>query len=119
MLENFEEETQDLTEAEMELARQIAQGLSLRVGKGRAITSKEIIDAYRKKNIVLSGPKIRKMVNHICHTWLPNLIGTSRGYYVTNDVEELKRAAGTLISRANANNRRADTIFDYLKGAKK
>lgn len=113
MLPNFENYTADLSAQEQKHAYRLAVKLENR--KGKPITSKEIVKLFGSVGIKTNEPTVRKMINHICRFWLPNLIGTQKGYFVTNDVKELKRAATTLQSRANENNRRAEFITDYLK----
>lgn len=119
MLPNFEEITQDLNSDEIRAAKLIK---NLLLVQASPIKAKQLIrdfkDFQRGGFLILfriDEPRIRKIINYICKNWLPNLIGTSKGYYVTNDVEELKRAATTLQSRANENNRRAECIWNHLK----
>lgn len=118
MLVNFENYTHELTEVEVKLAKAIHRILVDRAGN--PITAKALIERFKHRppgtfpKFRLDEPRVRKMINFICNTAAPNLIGTSKGYFITNDVEELKRATGTLISRANENQRRADILVKHL-----
>lgn len=118
MLANFEEYTHELNAVEVDVAQVLARIIISKAGE--PITAKQLIERFSKRpghwfpKFRLDEARIRKMVNFLCNTRLPNLIGTSKGYFVTSDVEELKRATGTLISRANENQRRADILVKYL-----
>lgn len=103
MIKGFEDITAVLTEDEMLLVRPMVNSFSKRIGKERAVTSKEIIDAiYNAYNIKLTGAKVRKYVNYIRHHHLPNLVATSNGYYLTNDYRELKEYYESLDGRESA-----------------
>lgn len=114
MLKNFEEQTFELTAKEQEEAYDIALLLSAR--NGNPITAKEI--AYLQNQCSPRVPwaeaRVRKMINFICRYYLPHLIGTSKGYFITHDVDQLKRAAETLNSRANENKARAAIITNHI-----
>lgn len=118
MLVNFEDYTHELTAVEVSVAKSLH--LVLLKQNGVPITAKQLIARFKSRpvdmfpNFRLDEPRIRKMINFLCNTQMPNLIGTSKGYFVTSDVEELKRATGTLISRANENQRRADILVKLL-----
>jgi len=118
MLLNFEEYTHELNAVEVSVAKSLRSVL-LEMN-GAPITAKKLIARFNTRPVGmfpkfrLDEVRIRKMINYLCNTSAPNLIGTSKGYYITTDVEELKRATGTLISRANENQRRADVLVKYL-----
>lgn len=118
MLVNFEDYTYNLTTVEVEFALQLA--MHLEANKGNPVTADELCEYYNdpvfypKPLFRLTPARVRKLVNYICKMLLPNLIGTSKGYFVSYDVEKLKQAAATLTSRANENQRRADCIYKHL-----
>lgn len=120
MLQNFEEQTYELTTDEVAVALEVGIFIEKNASISKPVTSTDICDyfndpiLYPKRKIKFTGSRVRKLVNYICKTYLPNLIGTNKGYYCCTDVEELKRAAKTLLSRANENQRRADVIFKHL-----
>lgn len=118
MLQNFEEYTHELNAVEVSVSKSLHRTLIDQ--NGAPITAKQLIVRFKARPVGmfpgfrLDEPRIRKMINFICNTRQANLIGTSKGYFITSDVEELKRATGTLISRANENQRRADVLVKYL-----
>lgn len=89
MIDGFETYSPELTEEDKKVAQWIARGIERRVGKDRAITNKEMRERLKERNIQLSGPKVRKIVQYIRVSGLvPLLMATSEGYCVARDLEE-------------------------------
>ena len=85
MINEFPEQTSDLSKEELELIQSIIKGLKLRYGKETAITGAEICS---KMN--LNGARLRKMINHIrVNSLLHRLCGSKNGYFMANDSKEL------------------------------
>jgi hypothetical protein len=103
-LELFEAITQPLTEYEKEtLLPAIVKGFEKRIGAGNAITEKTICRKMREAGYKLTGVTLRKIVHHIRQNHLINvLMGTSKGYYVTRDANEIKQQVRSLIGRENS-----------------
>ena len=115
MITNFENITHELTEIELEMLPLIVNGFK-RYTKNNPIKEPDIVSRFNSKNLKLklNGARLRKLVNHIrCHSMLP-LIATSKGYYVSDDTEEIKNQIKSLRERANSINRCADGLLNYL-----
>jgi len=98
MLKGFERETHELTADEMEKVTPIIKGLQNKVGKDKAVTSTKICEAMD-----LSGPRLRKIINHIRnYNLVPALCGSSQGYYVAKDMKELEDYLISLKQRISA-----------------
>jgi hypothetical protein len=104
-IKNFEEHTHDLTSTEMEIiVPAIIKGLNTKIGKENAITNKQMVEGlYAVKRVRTTGPRIRKMINHIRLSGkIERLVATSKGYYISNDPEELKDYVESLHQRAES-----------------
>lgn len=104
MIEGFEKQTSELTTDEKQLLPLFIKGLSAHIGKDNPVTSTEIIQKLKdKKNIIVGGARVRKLINHIrMHNLIPRLIATSGGYYITNDKKELRKYIESLKGREDA-----------------
>jgi hypothetical protein len=91
MITGFKEYTHELTEYEVNtLLPLFLTGLKSKVGKESAITSKEMVKKIKFMHLKVSEPRVRKIIHHIrCAGLIKNLISTSKGYYISNDVEEI------------------------------
>lgn len=104
MIVGFEEETEELTQYELEVLVPImVKGLSTKIGSKSAITNKRIREKLSEKDIDVSDPRIRKVINYIrMNLLVKNLIASSKGYYISTDIKEIEEYRQGLISRANA-----------------
>lgn len=103
MLNGFEKETAELTQEEISLVPAMLLGFESKIGKVNSVTNKEIIAGFKtNRNIVLSESRVRKLINYIRHHHLPNLVATNSGYYLTQDMQELKNYYSSLEGRENA-----------------
>jgi len=103
MIEGFERETHELTSEEAMLVDPMVMGLRTKWGKDNAITSDEMIEAFKSLNIKVTGPRIRKLINYIrVNGLVTNLVSSSLGYYRTNDAEDLERYKRSLRQRINS-----------------
>lgn len=104
MIEGFEEFTYELTDEEKEIAEKLAHVLSRKVGKEKAITSKDIIIGFKQYyETQLTGARVRKLINYIrLNFLLKNLVATSRGYYIETDQKEVDKYVESLLQRADA-----------------
>lgn len=121
MLFGFEEQTQPLNDIELNAADVIARCLhNHHVGRDKAVTGEQIGRAlagwngkFKTANNTpyLNGARVRKIINHIrTNGWCPRLIASSKGYYVSDDNEEMKQYVQSLRARANAINAIADKL---------
>lgn len=98
MIENFEEYTHDLTEYELQLVPKFVNSFQNKIGKENAVTAKTI-----EAKMKVSGPRIRKIINYIRNRGLvEGLVASSSGYYITNDIEEVKKYIESLDGREQA-----------------
>ncbi len=92
MLENFKEITVELSQDEEELVDIVINRFRLLPGKGNIVTNPQMLKRLNEKfNMTLTEPRIRKIIQFIrLNNLLPGLIGTSRGYYYTDNLEEIE-----------------------------
>ena len=104
MITNFEELTCPLSDKEIEAAKTLAKYFNTFCdGKDNAITSNEIYNWGSVDGIVISGPRLRKIINYIRREQLvKNLIASQKGYYRSNDRKEIFRYKQSLQERAAA-----------------
>jgi len=102
MIPGFTEHTAKLNDEEKRLAERLALTLNTRVGKDMAITNarirKLILEKADKK---VDDSRVRKMINYIRWQNLCDgiLIGSNKGYYVTQNLEEAKEGLHALRER--------------------
>jgi len=112
MINGFEEETSPLTEEELRLVPKFVNSFTSKIGEEMAVSSKEIEEKFRNIGIRITGPRIRKIVNYIrLNHLVKNLIATSKGYYVEDNPEKLKRYVESLRQRAAAIQAVADSYY--------
>lgn len=104
MLNGFEKQTEPLNDYERNiLLPVIVQGLQIRVGECRAVTSRKMTVVLRNQGYEISQARVRKIINHIRnHALVKRLIATSKGYYVATSVEALGEYIETLKGRERA-----------------
>jgi hypothetical protein len=83
-------------------------------GRSKAMTNKDIIAYFAKMNIVLTQPEVRYYISFICLNYLPNLVGSGSGYYVTEKETDLRKSMRILISRSKENRIRAEILHTYI-----
>ena len=105
MIRTFEEYTHELTEEEREfIMPHLIKTLTSAVGVDRAVTNSTIVGSInyilKDEGIKTSGPRIRHMI-HILRVTnvIPLLIATSKGYYVTHNMEAIETYIGSLEDR--------------------
>lgn len=116
MIKNFEDITCELTPDENRLIGVIILGLK-RKSKANPIKGAEIVAAIngQKEKYGIkqfSEPRLRKIVNFIRSEGILPIMGTSNGYYVSYDPDELNGQIESLTQRA-------DAIMSSANGLKK
>lgn len=122
MINGFEEYTKELNDKEKnEILPILIKVLKARVGKNIAITNKEIVKKLKEvSGIKTTEPRIRKIINAIRMTGaVERLIATSRGYYVSNDPNEIETYIESLIQRAESIQAIANQLNFQLKNPQK
>lgn len=118
MIENFEEQTHDLTDYELQLVPIFVKGLQTKIGIEKAVTAKSI-EALMSLKYKVSGPRIRKIINHIRNRGLvEGLIAGNAGYYISTDVEEIKLYIQSLESRESSIKTTREGMEAYLRRLK-
>jgi hypothetical protein len=104
MIQGFETETEELTQYEIEVLVPImVKGLSTKIGQDNAITNSKIRSRLKDKELDISDSRIRKIINYIrVNKLIVNLLATSKGYFISNDPNEISRYKESLIARANS-----------------
>lgn len=103
MITGFEKQTYKLITEEVEMIPHLVDILQGRIGKGRAITSKEIEGHFESLGFKCGGPRVRKMIHFIRVTRrVKNLIATTLGYYVAQTPQELQSYIKSLEERIDA-----------------
>lgn len=116
MIEGFEDITEDLSIEELAMVPLFVESFAKKFGKDKAVTSKQIIERLAaKKNLHLTGARVRKIINYIRTGFLvPGLIASSNGYYVSRDVNEIKEYINSLGHREAAIGKVRKSMEDYL-----
>lgn len=104
MIEGFEYITADLTDSELKLVAKFVKGFQDKIGVFKAVKSQKIISGFKKEyNIDLSGARVRKIINYIrINGLVPNLVATSKGYYIEPSPTKRKAYVNSLHQRAHA-----------------
>lgn len=103
MVNYFEQITNELSDYEKEtIVPLIIRGLQKKIGKTNVITNAEMRTAIEHKyNIKITGARLRKVIQYIrLSGQIERLIATSKGYYISNDEEELENYVESLMQRA-------------------
>lgn len=101
MITLFEDITYELTDYELNtLVSVVVKGLSNKKGKENAITNKVICEKLKSAGYKISEPRLRKIIHHIrVEQLIVGLCCNSKGYYVTDSLEELSRYVESLAQR--------------------
>ena len=104
MILTFENQTHELTEYEYNVIMPILiDGLKRKVGKNKAVTNSKICSSLKAKGYKVSEPRIRKIIYFLRqYNAVPMLIASSKGYWITNDVNEINDWLQSLESRIEA-----------------
>lgn len=113
MINGFTKETEPLTDLERRLVQPFCNGLKKHVGANNAVTSKQMIVGIRKTmKVKVNDARVRKIINHIRMNGLvKNLVASSKGYYVENNIHNLKQYIISLEQRAQS----IQAVADVLK----
>ncbi len=104
MIIGFPEQTKELNQAEIEIAKDLIMRLKrFNVGKKNVITGDKITAYYNRHGHQIKGPRLRKIINFIrTHQLVKNLIANSDGYYISNDSKEIDDYILSLNQRINS-----------------
>jgi hypothetical protein len=80
----------------------IIKGLSNKIGSENAVNKTRIKNRLNSLNIQISETKIKSIINYIrVNKLIVNLIADNKGYYVSNDQQEINKFRQSLIDTAN------------------
>ncbi len=121
MIPGFEEQTEPLSDYELKtLLPVIVQGIQKKVGAKSAVTNKTIVAGMLAQGYKINAVKVRKLVNHIrTHDLIPCLIAKSKGYYISNDPEEVRSYIESLRGREEAIKKVRRSIESHLANMKR
>ena len=111
MITNFETITEELTDEEKKIIPLLIKGFP-KYTKDNPIKAPEVIRRFNEKGYKLQEPRLRKMVNFIRSKGILPLMGTSKGYYVSYDKNEINLQIKSLRERA-------DSIYNSAQGLNK
>jgi|TARA_R100000655_G_C2965748_1_gene189605 2-hydroxy-3-keto-5-methylthiopentenyl-1-phosphate phosphatase len=116
MIPSFERETSPLTDAEKKLIPLLIKGFQNYIGKKNAIPGSMIRKKLKLKNIKISGPRLRKMINHI-RTKDKSIILCScgNGYYIASNTDEIKETIKSIQHRVNSQLEIIDALDNSLR----
>lgn len=116
MITNFEEITNPLSDDELKLLPLLLRGF-IRHSEDNPIKAPAIIEAINCRSdipIKLTGPRLRKLCNHIRRNGLLPLIATSKGYFTSHDPEVIQEQIRSLRERADAILACADGLESFI-----
>lgn len=115
MIRNFEEFTGELTDDERDyIFPRLIKILSTCIGKEKALTNSRILESFNVNNPIYSEeeePRVIKTrqnrIRHMIHILrvtdtIPFLIATAKGYYISNDYDEIKGYMQSIDDRLRA-----------------
>lgn len=117
MITNFEEYTKELTENERDFIMPILVKVLRARRKDNQITNGEMVSKlWEKFNLKTSEPRIRKIISVIRNTGLVvGLIGTAKGYYSTNNKQEILDYIETMEQRKESISMVIDQMHYHLR----
>jgi len=115
MIKGFENITKELTPHEMRFVEPLYEVFMSARGKKRAVRSTAIIKHWRVQGRNITDVQIRKVVNLFRkNKTIKGLCGSSRGYWIENNVEELKNYELSLNQRINEITEIRETVTSYI-----
>lgn len=122
MVTNFETETAPLSNDELKLMDVVMSGMKHRTAQN-PIISREITKAINARlsdygvKQKMTDARLRKIINHIRSNGMQPIMGTSEGYFVSYDPEEIRRQVQSLRDRVGAIESAARGLESFLKSA--
>lgn len=111
MIKGFDNETAPLNEYEERTLLPIIANWLRQTNKLKPIINKKATIFLNNKGYKINEARFRKIVNAIrMRDIVPNVVATSKGYYVSSDAEEVAAYIQSLRDRAGAINAMADAL---------
>lgn len=104
MIENFEKETNPLSEYEKETLLPImVKCLERKIGKDNAVTNRMMCTKMEEYGYDICETRVRKIINNIrLNNYVSCLVATGKGYHVAETPEEVKEYIRSLKGREDA-----------------
>lgn len=114
MILGFEKYTSDLSESDLEIARQWARAFNRQPNQVFSNSTIRMLYKQRTGNNI-DGPRVRKIINYIRLAGLStNLIATSKGYKISTDAEEVRQYIKSLTDRIDSISAVRQVMIDGL-----
>jgi len=116
MINGFENQTIELNENEHKIVSIVVDRFKTKPGIKNIVTNNQIIEGLKLKHgIEIKDSRVRKVIQFIrVNNLIPGLIATSKGYYSTDDIEELESWIESMIQRENAMKETRKAIENHL-----
>ncbi len=102
MLKNFEDNTHDLNEEELQIAHSVMKGLKKYIGKSNAIAGSKICSGFNNNTkFKLQGVRLRKIINHLRNQGEP-ICSSSKGYFYPDNNKELQDTITSIAQRIDS-----------------
>lgn len=119
---DFNDHTHDLTPDELELIPLVINGFK-KYTKNNPIKSDSVISGFnvflsknpKYKIRKLSGVRLRKLINYIRTNGLQPIIGSSKGYYVSFEANDIQEQINSLNERASSILGCANGLSKFIK----
>jgi len=120
MITNFDDYTIELNQDELKIVPIIVDRFTKWKGSKYIVTNPQIVSGLERNfKIKITEPRIRKIIQYIrIENLVPGLIATSKGYYTTDDINELEQWIETMKQRENAIRESRTSIEQYLNNLK-
>lgn len=115
MINGFATYTEPLTQYEKDLIPLIVKGFACHKGKDKVISSKEIVRKLKEKGYEVSGPRIRKIVNHIRANSIAPIVANAKGYWWSTSLQEIKDHIKSLRDRSGGIISAANGLLNYVE----
>lgn len=103
MVIGFEDLTAQLTDRELQMVPLVVNAFEGRIGVQYAITNLSLRMYLSGQGVIVEGPRLRKIINHIrINQLVRGLIATSKGYHIASSQEELNEYIKSLKQRASS-----------------
>lgn len=104
MIAGYEIETKPLDDYEKStVLPRIVSGLSLLKQSGKTLSSTRIIERLQKEGIQLTGPRLRKIINHIrINHIVRGIVADDKGYWVASQPDQILLYLDSLDARIEA-----------------
>lgn len=113
MITNFEKETAPLTEDELKLVSVIIRCMKKYTSEN-PITEPQIVSGMKASGHKFTGSTLRKIINYIRGNSIAPIIATSKGYFMSNDLEQIRKQIQSLEDRMDALRYAAEGLKVFL-----